>query len=390
MEETGKIPLPMFIKALTSHNISVTKAMTITKAIYKEYNTPAKLYLLTDLKLKASGIEDKEDRTNILAAMRRAGYITGPAAKGKKSTSSDPSSSSITVAQSEIDLSTPSKKRKRNSTDSAKSNKYLPLGEGSEYQSLEFNEVLDESILQLKATIVNRAPLMTAWATVVAERMGFRREEALSIASSYTEMNALSKGVSLGIFKEGKQKGLEAAKGGAQPYVDLMGRRPLYQIQNNCWRALHNGTPTQPSTAYSYISRSLRQTMPFIMGALRLLANSFTPQEINQEAWGLYTQFRPAGEGWGERSEVRCTTILALKKLSLDGSNQNPAAELEESKAVEFMKSEAAEDVAKEDRESKRFKRGMTLEEYETMLDEDHTFDGIDLDNLPSTIPKPH
>lgn len=32
-----------------------------------------------------------------------------------------------------------------------------------------------------KSVVVNRAPVMSAWATVVAERMGFKREEALSI-----------------------------------------------------------------------------------------------------------------------------------------------------------------------------------------------------------------
>jgi hypothetical protein len=36
-------------------------------------------------------------------------------------------------------------------------------------------------MLQLRSTVVNRAPVMTAWATIVAERIGFRREEALSI-----------------------------------------------------------------------------------------------------------------------------------------------------------------------------------------------------------------
>jgi hypothetical protein len=36
-------------------------------------------------------------------------------------------------------------------------------------------------VLKLKSTIVNRAPVMTAWATIVAERVGFCREEALSI-----------------------------------------------------------------------------------------------------------------------------------------------------------------------------------------------------------------
>lgn len=85
---------------------------------------------------------------------------------------------------------------------------------------------------------------MTAWSFIVAERLGFQREEALSIgecsvihhglqlakssfreATVYTEMNAISKGVSLGIYDRGKGKGVEATKGGTQPYVDLMGRR---------------------------------------------------------------------------------------------------------------------------------------------------------------------
>lgn len=33
----------------------------------------------------------------------------------------------------------------------------------------------------MKSTVVNRAPLLTAWAMIVAERIGFDREEALSI-----------------------------------------------------------------------------------------------------------------------------------------------------------------------------------------------------------------
>lgn len=47
----------------------------------------------------------------------------------------------------------------------------------------------------------------------------------LSPASVYTEMNATSKGVKLGIFEEGKGKNMEASQEGSQPYVDFMGRR---------------------------------------------------------------------------------------------------------------------------------------------------------------------
>lgn len=120
----------------------------------------------------------------------------------------------------------------------------------------------------VKFTVINRAPIMTVWSFVVAERLGFQREEALSIgmsinyapnttlakvlldalslflriwiawleltsireASVYTEMNAISKGVSLGIYGEGKRKGIEASKDGSQPYVDLMGRRYVLHL----------------------------------------------------------------------------------------------------------------------------------------------------------------
>ncbi|KAJ3840584.1 hypothetical protein F5878DRAFT_640285 [Lentinula raphanica] len=378
MDQSTKIPVPHFLKLLTATNIPVAKAMSITKALYKEYNTPAQLSALTDFKLKGSGIDDKEDRKNIMVAMRKGGYISGPS---KKNLSSDPSSSSLDTAEPE-----PATKKRKRKVDASR-NEFLPSGDSSGYQNLDFNEVLDESILQSKSTVVNRAPLMTAWATVVSERLGFQREEALSIASSYTEMNALSKGVSLGIYKDGKQKGLEAVKGGTQPYVDLMGRRPLFQTQNNHWRALHNGTPTEPSTAHSYISRSLRQTMPHIMGALRLLANTYTPEEINRKAWGLYIQFRPAGEGWGERSEVRCSAILALRKQVADESKE-PIDKVPETEGIgtsNFVKYQASEDEVDVDRESKRPKQEMSLEEYEAMLDNDHTFDDIDLEHLESS-----
>ena len=44
-------------------------------------------------------------------------------------------------------------------------------------------------------------------------------------ASAYTEMNAISKGVSIGVFDHSRGKGIELKKGESQPYVDLMGRR---------------------------------------------------------------------------------------------------------------------------------------------------------------------
>ena len=65
------------------------------------------------------------------------------------------------------------------------------------------------------------------------------------------------------------------------------------------------------------------------MGALRLLAESYTPGELNGMAWGLYTQFRPEVNGWGKRSEVSCSKILALRK-QVESVECRPAAKAKE------------------------------------------------------------
>jgi hypothetical protein len=50
---------------------------------------------------------------------------------------------------------------------------------------VDFHEVLDEGVLEHKTTVVNRAPVMAAWATIVAERLGFKRTESLSIGKCF-------------------------------------------------------------------------------------------------------------------------------------------------------------------------------------------------------------
>ena len=49
--------------------------------------------------------------------------------------------------------------------------------------------------------LVNRAPALTLWASVVAERLGFHHDEALSLGQALAGLNAQSKGRRLGIFK---------------------------------------------------------------------------------------------------------------------------------------------------------------------------------------------
>lgn len=56
-----------------------------------------------------------------------------------------------------------------------------PKDEAASLPSLDYKENKHETELLTRSVIVNRAPVMMAWAAVVAERLGFTREEALSI-----------------------------------------------------------------------------------------------------------------------------------------------------------------------------------------------------------------
>jgi hypothetical protein len=49
--------------------------------------------------------------------------------------------------------------------------------------------------------MVNRAPVLTLWAAVVAEALGFEHDEALTLGRAAAGLNAYSKGGSLGLFQ---------------------------------------------------------------------------------------------------------------------------------------------------------------------------------------------
>jgi len=47
---------------------------------------------------------------------------------------------------------------------------------------------------------INRAPVLTLWAAVVAERMGYDRDAALTLGKCVAGLNAQTKGRMLGIY----------------------------------------------------------------------------------------------------------------------------------------------------------------------------------------------
>ncbi|KAF8339780.1 uncharacterized protein EI90DRAFT_2282659 [Cantharellus anzutake] len=178
--------------------------------------------------------------------------------------------------------------------------------------AFEYDENVDEKSLASMLVIINRAPVMTAWAAVVAERLKFTRAEALSIASVYAEKNASSKGVALGIFHKDKDSDFEG--GSTQPYIELMGRKPVMKTDAGEWRGIVKGEAAEPEMAYRYIQRSFKHLMGSVIGSMQLLQESYSPEELNKNGYDLYSQFRPGQGGWGQRGEMRMQTLLDLRR----------------------------------------------------------------------------
>ncbi len=54
---------------------------------------------------------------------------------------------------------------------------------------------------QRRTIRINRAPVLTLWAAVLAERLGFDHDTALTLGRAFAGLNAYSKGVSPGLFE---------------------------------------------------------------------------------------------------------------------------------------------------------------------------------------------
>ena len=166
---------------------------------------------------------------------------------------------------------------------------------------------------------VNRAPVLTLWAAVVAERLGFDWDEALTLGRAVAGLNAYSKGVRLGLFtpapKEVKEKKRELREG-EKLHVDLLGRAVPVVHTPDGLRAVSKDRPIAPSSVARYLEGKFGEALPDVRKAMETLARSMRPEALAAEGFKLYEQFRPevpAGvRGWGAEGRLDIGRIVAL------------------------------------------------------------------------------
>src|ERR1700730_8551251 len=96
---------------------------------------------------------------------------------------------------------------------------------------------------------INRAPVLTLWAAVVAQRLGFYPDEALTLGKAVAGLNAQAKGRRLGIFKPREEKTQKARekKPDETFLVEILGRTvPAINTEDGI-RAAIKGKPISPA-----------------------------------------------------------------------------------------------------------------------------------------------
>jgi hypothetical protein len=167
--------------------------------------------------------------------------------------------------------------------------------------------------------MVNRAPVLTLWAAVVAERLGYDGDAALTLGKAVAGLNAQAKGRSLGVFGPPKagEGGVPKKRGlGEEFWVEVCGRPVPAKRTEDGVRAVVKDQPIDPASVERYLESKFGEDLAAVRAAMQTLARALEPRELEERAFALYERFRPAIDpgkrGWGQKGALDLDLIRSL------------------------------------------------------------------------------
>ena len=166
---------------------------------------------------------------------------------------------------------------------------------------------------------INRAPVLTLWASVVARRLGFARDEALTLGRAVATLSNYGKDVSPLLVRPTRRAIRERQrklKPGKRVQVDLLQRAVPIMRTRSGLRALDRDRLIAPDTVEQYLEIKFGDALKRVRAAMKRLARSMSAPEIAAQADELYEKFRPRvreGEpGWGAEGRLDVGRIERL------------------------------------------------------------------------------
>ena len=167
---------------------------------------------------------------------------------------------------------------------------------------------------------INRAPVLTLWAAVVAERLGYDEETSLTLGKAVAGLNAQSKGRRLGIYEEKKDEDTKKEKQKKEPanlpFIELLGRGVPAVKTPHGLRATIKGEEIDAESVQKYLKQKFGEELDETRKAMEKLAKAYTPKQLESKAYDLYEKFRPeipeGKKGWGAKGELDLDYIRSL------------------------------------------------------------------------------
>ncbi|MDN3565593.1 hypothetical protein QWZ14_14590 [Paeniroseomonas aquatica] len=162
---------------------------------------------------------------------------------------------------------------------------------------------------------VNRAPVLTLWAAVVARRLGHPAATAWSLAGVVAGTAARAKARRLGLAGEA-EGGRDRPAAAAGDTLRLLGRRiVLTRDADGVVLAESDGRPAPAAPVAAYVARAFGPRLAEVRAAMEALAGGMAPAELERVGFRLYEHFRPEVpadvRGWGAKGVLDPARIAA-------------------------------------------------------------------------------
>ena len=152
---------------------------------------------------------------------------------------------------------------------------------------------------------VNRAPVLTLWAAVVAEQLGQPPETALTLGRAVAGAAHVK---ARNIGREERKVDRDAdtprlAEVHVTAPVLLLGKTiRLLPNEDGELRAAEGDFPADPAAVHRYLVKAFGEHLVEVRAAMVDLANRYAPGELNRIGFRLYERFRPnvpfGAAGW--------------------------------------------------------------------------------------------
>jgi hypothetical protein len=171
----------------------------------------------------------------------------------------------------------------------------------------------------LMPVIVNRAPVLTLWGAVVADRLGHPADTALTLGRAVAGSAARVKARNIGREERKADRDADTPRLREEPVtasVFLLGKTiRLLPNADGELRAADVDQPADPVGVERYLVKAFGDHLAEVRAAMEELAGRYDPAELNRIGFRLYERFRPdvpqGNEGWGAKAVLDVAKILA-------------------------------------------------------------------------------